>query len=85
MSSSSHVQELLLEKEKVNEVRNAEFITFGVFVCLHKTGNANQNVEKINKSESGVRSVFLCYCFLVLLVVHPVRDRFSAKLNDAAV
>lgn len=41
MSSSSHVQELLLEKEKVNEVRNAEFITFGVFVCLHKTGNAN--------------------------------------------
>ena len=42
MSSSSHVQELLLEKEKVNEVRNTEFITFdGVFVCLHKTGNAN--------------------------------------------
>ena len=42
MSSSSHVQELLLEKEKVNEVRNAEFINFdGVFVCLHKTGNAN--------------------------------------------
>ena len=42
MSGSSHVQELLLEKEKVNEVRNAEFITFdGVFVCLHKTGNAN--------------------------------------------
>lgn len=33
MSSSSHVQELLLEKEKVNEVRNAKVITFdGVFV-----------------------------------------------------
>lgn len=36
MSSSSHVQELLLEKEKVNEVTND-----GVFVCLTKTGNAN--------------------------------------------
>ena len=34
MSSSSHVQELLLEKEKVNEVRNTEFITFDGVLCV---------------------------------------------------
>ena len=47
MSSSSHVQELLLEKEKVNEVRNAEFITFdGVFCVCTKLGTLIKMLKK---------------------------------------